>query len=84
MVEVATLEASMSMPMGTQRLYITARNGLGEAARSAAALASAAFLITLDEDEVSMPVTKTSTWTSIAPVGTPPRERGSQRSRIPH
>ena len=59
----------MSVPMGTRRLYIVARSGLGGLARSAAALASAAFLAALDEEATLVSVTKTSTQRSIAPAG---------------
>ena len=61
----------MSVPMGTRVLYIVARSGLGEPALSAAALASAAFLAALDEEEAPVSVTKTSMQRSIAPAGAP-------------
>ena len=44
---------------------------MGESALTVAALASAAFLAALDEEEASMSVTKTSTQRSIAPAGAP-------------
>ena len=67
----------MSVPMGMRRLCIVARSGLGEPACFAAALAAAAFLAALDEEEAPVSVTKTSTQRSIAPAGAlPPRERG--------
>ena len=66
----------MSVPTGMRRLCIVARSRLGEPALSVMALASAAFLAALDEEEASASMTKTS----IAPAGAlPPRRRGESK-----